>query len=110
MRRTIDNCNVKVPAKEKDCLKGISAYAPPMAAKESVSDTYKLDSEQKAALGLADCTAGDEYTLTVNKVNKDGSIDVSIDYEATAEDVEEEEVATVKGKKSKNPAILAALE
>lgn len=70
-----------------------------------VDETYTITTDMKAAMGLSDCKVGDEYLLTVTKVNKDGSLDVSVENETPAEDATE---ATPK-KSKKNPAMEKAM-
>lgn len=71
--------------------------------------TYTLSTDEKDKLGLQDCVVGDEYLLSVTKVNKDGSIEVAVETESTAEDATEPAESPKGKKKIKNPAMAAVM-
>ena len=74
-----------------------------MSKAETPDETYTLSEEAKGELGLADCKVGDEYTITVTKVNDDGSLEVSVENETPEEDAAEP--AEEMPMKSKNKAM-----
>lgn len=79
-----------------------------MITAEASPETYEITPEMKAELGLTDCVEGDEYTLTVTKVNKDGSLEVSVESETPAEDAAEPaEEKPMKGKNKAMESVMA---
>ena len=60
-----------------------------MSKEASTDESYTLSAEAKAELGLADCKVGDEYTITVTKVNDDDSLEVTVENESATEDAAE---------------------